>query len=276
MDYSDCDSSCLDSPNSSWSMARLKEYLRRKKRPSKRGKKPSFLNVIISTDIVTSNPSLFFFCSSFFFLFILFFSLPLLLVMHHTSHLQERSPTCIALLFLQSCLNAHCVLAYIACWPLERRILHELYFVCAATFRVPPVFDREWFHHLANGSQLHAFSQGCAFLCFVVHADSIGDRRTETSSYGRKKKKKKEKKKKKKHRWHCICFQEATSFPCFAMIRNGRVHRLLGTRRKVKIFRRKRSLHRTVLSLTWEFALSSRRRATNQCLLSSLDSGKLW
>ena len=176
-------------------MAHLKEYLRRKKRPSKREKKPSFLNVIISTDIVTSNPSLFFFLFFFFFLYILLFSLPLLLVMHHTSHLQERSPTSIALLFLQSCLNAHCVLAYIACWPLERRILHELYFVCAATFRVPPVFDREWFHHLVNGSQLHAFSQGCAFRCFVVHAHSIGDRRTETSSYGRKKKKRKKKKK---------------------------------------------------------------------------------
>ena len=51
------------------------------------------------------------------------------------------------------------------------------------------------------------------------------------------------------HRCHCICFQEATGLPCFAMIGNGRVHRLLGTRRKVKICRRKRSLHRTVLSL---------------------------
>ena len=59
MDCSDCDSSGLDSPNSSWSIVRLKEYLRRKKRPSKREKKPSFLNVIIFTDIVTWNPSLF-------------------------------------------------------------------------------------------------------------------------------------------------------------------------------------------------------------------------
>ena len=221
--------------------------------------------MIISTDIVTSTPSFFLF---FFFisLYLVLFSSSGLLVMHHTSHLQERSPTSIALLFLQSWLNAHCVLAYIACWPLDWRILHELYFACAATFRVPPAFNREWFHHLANGSQLHAFSQGRALLCFVVHAHSIGDRRTETSSYGRKKK---------THRWHCICFQEATSFPCFAMIGNGRVHRLLGTRRKVKIFRRKHSLHRTVLSLTREFARSSRRRATNQCLRSSLDSGKL-
>ena len=50
-----------------------------------------------------------------------FFSLPLLLVMPHTSHLQERSPTSIALFFfLQSCLDAHCVLAYIASsWPLD-------------------------------------------------------------------------------------------------------------------------------------------------------------
>ena len=97
--------------------------------------------------------------------------------MPHTSHVQERSPTSIALLFLQSCLNAHCVLAYIAaCWPLDRRILHELYFACAATSRVPPAFDREWFHHLANGSHLHAFSQGRAFLCFVVQAHSIAGR----------------------------------------------------------------------------------------------------
>ena len=195
MDYSDCDSSGLDSPNSSWSMARLKEYLRRKKRPSKpSGKKAELLE----RDYLHRHRHLesffVFFCSSFFFLYILFFSLPVLLVMHHTSHLQERSARSIALLFLQSCLNAHCVLAYIACWPLERRILHELYFACAATYRVPPVFDREWFHHLANGSQLHAFSQGCAFLCFVVHAHSIGDRRTETSSFTGAKKKNEKKK----------------------------------------------------------------------------------
>ena len=119
--------------------------------------------------------------------------------MPHTSHLQERSPTSIALLFLQSrfeCtlrVGVHRVLA-----ARDRRIFEELYFACAATSRVPPAFDREWFHHLVNGSQLHAFSQDHAFLCFVVHAHSIGDRRTETSSCGRKKKKKK----KKKHQWH--------------------------------------------------------------------------
>ena len=38
MDCSDCDFSYLDSPNSSRSIARLKEYLRRRKRPSKREK----------------------------------------------------------------------------------------------------------------------------------------------------------------------------------------------------------------------------------------------
>ena len=44
-----------------------------------------------------------FFCL--YFLLSLFFSLPVLLVMPHTSHLQERSPTSIGLLFLKSCLN---------------------------------------------------------------------------------------------------------------------------------------------------------------------------
>ena len=163
MDCSDCDSSGLDSPNSSWSITRLKEYLRRKKMPKKREKKLSYLNVIIFTDIVTSNPALFWFFLFFFFFFISFFSLPHLLVMPHTSHLQERSPTSVALLFLQSCLNAHCVLAYIACWLLDGRILHELYFACAATSRAPPAFDREWFHHLANGSQLHASLRAVPF-----------------------------------------------------------------------------------------------------------------
>ena len=47
---------------------------------------------------------LFFFFLDFFFCFFFFF-LPFLLVMSHTSHLQERSPTGIGLLFLQSCLN---------------------------------------------------------------------------------------------------------------------------------------------------------------------------
>ena len=48
----------------------------------------------------------FLFCSSFldfFFISFLFLSLPFLLVMPHTSHLQERSPTSIGLLFLQCC-----------------------------------------------------------------------------------------------------------------------------------------------------------------------------
>ena len=49
----------------------------------------------------------FLFCSSFLDFFslslFLFLSLPFLLVMPHTSHLQERSPTSIGLLFLQCC-----------------------------------------------------------------------------------------------------------------------------------------------------------------------------
>ena len=48
----------------------------------------------------------FLFCSSFLDFFSFFFlSLPFLLVMPHTSHLQERSLTSIGLRFLQSCLN---------------------------------------------------------------------------------------------------------------------------------------------------------------------------
>ena len=194
MDCSDCDSSGLDSPSSSWSMARLKEYLRRKKRPSKREKKPSFLNVIISTDIVTWNTSLFFFLFFFYFLYFLFFSLPLLLVMPHTSHVQERSPTSIALLFLQSCLNAHCVLAYIACWPLDRRIIHELYFACAATSRVPPAFDRVVSSFGQWESSARFLSGPCLSLLrspSSFHCRETGALRLQVAGAKKKKKKKK-------------------------------------------------------------------------------------
>ena len=219
--------------------------------------------MIIPIGIVPSNPSsvVFLFFVLLFFAFF-FFSLPLLLAMPHTSHLQERSPKSIALLFLQYVSEVWIMMhtacwphtTYIVCWPLDRRILHELYFACAATSRVPPAFDREWFISLANRSQLHVrfLSGPCLSLLrptlIKFHwRPAHGDLRAQ-------------KKKKKKHRWHCIWFQEATSFPCFAMIGNGRVNRLLGTRRKVKIFRRKRPLHRTVLSLTprREFAPSVR------------------
>ena len=172
MDCSDCDSSGLDSPNSSWSIARLKEYLRRKRGQVSGKKKPSFLNAIISTDIVTSNP--FFFGSSFFSLFLfLFSSSPACYAPYFSSTGTQPDKYC----FTFSTILFECTLrvGLHACWPLDRRILHELYFASAATSRVPPAFDRERFHHLASGSQLHAFSQGSAFLCFVVHAHSIGD-----------------------------------------------------------------------------------------------------
>ena len=72
MDCSDCDSSGLDSPNSSWSIARLKEYLRRKKRPSKREKAE-----LLERDYLHRHrhlESFFFFLCSFFSLFLFLFS----------------------------------------------------------------------------------------------------------------------------------------------------------------------------------------------------------
>ena len=175
MDSSDCDSSGLDSPNSSLSIARLKEYLRRKNRPSKREKKPSFLNVTISNDDPHLE-SFFVFFFFFFFLYFFFFSLPLLLGMPHTlnSHLQERSPTSVALLFLQSCLNAHCVLAYMRAGPIGGS------FTNFTSLALQPLVFRQLsiesgFIIWPTGSQLHALSQGRAFLWFLVHAHSIGD-----------------------------------------------------------------------------------------------------
>ena len=226
--------------------------------------------MIISTDIVTSNPSFFFFLFFFFSLYFFFSSSsPACYAPYFSCTGTQPDKYCFtfsAILF--GCTLPYCVLAYIACWPLDRRILHELYFACAATSRVPPALDKEVSSFGQRESTARFLSGPCLSLLRSPRSfhwrPAHGDFKLRAQ------------KKKKKHQWHCMCFQGATSFPCFAMIGNGRVYRLLGTRRKVKLFRRKCSLHRTVLSLTREFAPSSRRRATNQCFLSSLDSGKLW
>ena len=41
---------------------------------------------------------------------------------------------------------------------------------------------------------------------------------------------------KRKHRWHCTCFREVSSLTRFQRTGDGRVHRLLGTSMKAKIF----------------------------------------
>ena len=53
---------------------------------------------------------------------------------------------------------------------------------------------------------------------------------------------------KRKHRWHCTCFREVSSLTRFQRTGDGRVHRLLGTSMKAKIFAgRTCSMHTTVL-----------------------------
>ena len=126
MDCSDCDSSGLDSPNSSWSIARLKENLRKKTRPSKRGK-----DELLEWD-----------------------------------YLHRHRPLACTLRVGRSIGGSCTNFTSLALQPLA--------------INIPPAFDRKWFLHLVNRSQLHAFSQGRAFLCFVVRAHSIGDRRRET------------------------------------------------------------------------------------------------
>ena len=43
---------------------------------------------------------------------------------------------------------------------------------------------------------------------------------------------------KRKHRWHCTCFREVSSLTRFQRTADGRVHRLLGTSMKAKVFLR--------------------------------------
>ena len=183
MDCSDCDASGLDSPNSSWSIARLKEYLRRKKRPSKRGKKPSFLNVIISTDFVTSTPWTcpsfffnFFICSSFFLFLFLFSSSPaccaplwaILLIYRNTAQ--------------QVSLYFFCnpVWMHTACWPTSRvgRSIGGSFTNFTSLALQPLVFRQLW---IKSDFIIWPTGVNCtlslrvagAFLCFVVHADPL-------------------------------------------------------------------------------------------------------
>ena len=158
---------------------------------------------MISTDIVTSNPCLFSFFPSFFsfisfsFLFLSCLLCPILLIYRNAARQELLYFFCNLNMSLKSevCLNALCVSANIACWPLDRRWilhryrrnLHRLHALQPLAFR--HLSTESGFISWSIGSQLHAFSQGRAFLCFVVYAHSIGDRRTETC--GRKKKKKK-------------------------------------------------------------------------------------
>ena len=134
MDCSDCDSSALDSPNSSWSIARLKEYLRGKKRPSKRGKaEPLERDYLHRHRHLDSLFVFFFFLLLFFLVSFSFFFLscllcPILLIYRNAARQVLLSFFCNLNMSLKSevCLNALCVSANIACWPLDRRrIVHR-------------------------------------------------------------------------------------------------------------------------------------------------------
>ena len=73
----------------------------------------------------------------------------------------------------------------------------------------------------------------------------------------------------------CISLQEGISIPCFAIIGDGRVRRLLAASRKVKICLEEVLLHRMVLLVMRKFALSSWRTTTTQRFLSTFDREKL-
>ena len=151
--------------------------------------------MIISTDIVTSNPSLFayflfFFFSSF--ILFLFSSSPACYAPYFSSTGTQPDKYC----FTFSAILFECTLRvglHIACWPLA--IGGSFMIKNFTSLALQPLVFRQLSTEsgfiIANGSQRHAFSQDRAFLCFVVHAHSIGDRRTETSSCGRKEKNKK-------------------------------------------------------------------------------------
>ena len=143
-------------------------------------------------------------------------------------------------------------------------------FACAATSYFPPAFDSECPHryHLAHMSQLNAFSPRLSQLQRYTHSmqgRAHGDLRA----------------KRKYTDGTASSFKKATGSVAFldAIMGDMRVRRVWGTSRKVSLpggSSHCHQRHRTVLLVTRKFAPLSRRRATNQRFLSSLDSGKLW
>ena len=142
MDCSDCDSSGLGSPNSGWSIARLKEYLRRKKRPSKREKAELLEPDHLHRHIVTSNPSLFV-CLLFFFFFslflFLFFSSPACCAQYFSSTGTQPDKYCFtfsASLFERTLrVGLHRVLAARLANPLRTLLRLRCDLSCSASFR---------------------------------------------------------------------------------------------------------------------------------------------
>ena len=131
---------------------------------------------------------------------------------------------------------------------------------CGVTSWFPPGFDSEWSHHLAHvhGTQLHAFSPCLPLLRMLLPLETGAWRLA-----GEK-----------------ICTDgNASAFRKWLAVLGlswsvmGESTDSWARAEEWKFLRRKRSLHRTVLLVTWKFAPSSRRRATNQRFLSLLGKG---
>ena len=178
-DCSKCDSSGfnLDSRNSSWSIARPKEYLRKKEDTVVCcSRKPSLLNakylsvVISHTHCVACTP-------------------PVLFQVQPETKKKKK-----------------------------KKKPPGTNFACIATSSPSflPASDSEWPQHLAQTTAGANISLSLRLRASYSH---LGPMRV-----------------KRKHRWHCTCFREVSSLTRFQRTGDGRVHRLLGTSMKAKIF----------------------------------------
>ena len=130
--------------------------------------------------------------------------------------------------------------------PFDLDSLHEVRLRC--NFLLSARFDSEWPHHLAYGSQLHAFSPSLPLLC-----------RSTLTIYWKTCERRLAGKKKLTHRRHCSCFSKRIAFLSLPWSEMGVSTDSWARAGRWKSVGRKCSLHRTVLLVTWQFAPSSRR-----------------
>ena len=239
LDCFGCFSSGLDHLNSSWSIARPREHFRRKVGHSGTGRKPSFVSgkcpYIVTSHSTHRVPpvSLWLFKVRF---FGFWFGLSKLKLEHRLSErvLEEK--------------RGHSRLLLKKAEPLERQVSlsRHLTYTLRCVY-IPGAFPSATWNQQKKSllAQTSPALQPlplpfCQLPIVSGHSNWPRRRRGETYRfpfvYVLRTLTWDPVRLKRKHRWHCICFREVSSLTRFQRTGDGRVHRLLGTSMKAKIF----------------------------------------
>ena len=276
LDCSECDSSGLDHLNSSWSIAHLREYFRRKIGHSWTARKPSFLNdkrpyIVTSHSTHRVSPVSLWQVRS----FELGFGFLKLKLEHRLSERVLEKKTRTKSIAVQESraswtpsISQSSPGIHTACTPpvlfqdpsaickkrlvaLTSLALQPFPLAFCQLLKVSGVIIWPKLPKTTAGANITLSLN--ASTCFVTEYSHLGDMRA-----------------KRKHRWHCTCFREVSSLSRFQRTGGWKSprHRLLGTSMTANIFLREDVLpmHTTVLLGTRKFFQSAWRMASKKAL----------